>query len=78
MRKNIYPHLECSGSNYLAIHIRNILFMELLKKMLLKESQYFISKYNFDGITVFSDSPELIDLSNFDVLNTIHIDEGDQ
>lgn len=85
LRKNIYPHLEYSGSNYLAIHIRrgdyllkeHIIHGVIEERYLLKESQYFISKYNFEGITVFSDSPELIDLSNFDVLNTrIHIDEG--
>ena len=71
--------------NHLAIHLRRGDY--LLKKhnihglipedYLYKEAEYFLSKGNFDGITIFTDSPNLINIKKFDRLNVkVKIDQG--
>ena len=84
-KKQITPFLRENKSNFLAIHIRrgdylnkkNKFHGTISEKYLAEESQKQLSIANFDGITIFSDSPELIDLNIFKSLHkNLLIDKG--
>ena len=85
LRNQMFPYLDESKSKFLAIHIRRGDYLDkkhnmhglIAENYLFEESQKQISKADFDGIKIFSDSPDLIDLSIFKTLhNNILIDEG--
>lgn len=69
----IQKHLKEATINKLAIHIRRGDFCSSLnpnhglikEKYLFEEAKIMLSKTNFDGITIFSDSPEMIDIDIF-------------
>ena len=65
-------YLKFDGGSKLYQHLR--MFTE---KFLIKESENQFQKHDFNGITIFSDSPELINLDCFKNLNkNITIDKG--
>ena len=81
----LQPYLKKDVINYLAIHLRRgdyISFMHnshgvIAEKYLFQEAKKLMKICNFDGITIFSDSPELIDIDMFKSLKTkIIIDRG--
>tara|TARA_A100001011_G_scaffold400721_1_gene517965 strand:+ start:2800 stop:3633 length:834 start_codon:yes stop_codon:yes gene_type:complete len=81
----ISPFLNDYKSQFLAIHIRrgdyltkkHIMHGIISQSYLVEETKKQISKIDFEGIRIFSDSPELIDLNNFKNLHkNIIIDEG--
>lgn len=85
LRNQMFPFLDEYKSKFLAIHIRrgDYLYKRhnkhglITENYLFKESQKQLSKADFDGIKIFSDSPELVDISIFKNLHkNIVIDEG--
>ena len=85
LKKDLNPFLGCNKSEFLAIHIRRGDYLKKKHSMhgLVSESSIFeeskrqISKYDFEGVTIFSDSPELIDIDIFKSLHqNIVIDKG--
>ena len=84
-RDQISPFLNDYKSQFLAIHIRrgdyllkkHIMHGIISQNCLAVETKKQISKINFEGIRIFSDSPELIDLKVFKNLHkNVIIDEG--
>ena len=73
LRKQISPYLDKCKNNFLAIHIRRGDYLDkkheihglISENYLLEESKKQISKEDFDGITIFTDSPKLVDLNIF-------------
>jgi len=85
LKNQMFPFLDQSKSKFLAIHIRRGDYLNkkhnkhglINENYLFKESQKLLSKSDFDGIKIFSDSPEMVDLSIFKNLHkNILIDEG--
>ena len=85
IKEKLYPHLCSEKNNNLAIHIRRGDYLSkrhslhgiIHEKFLIQASKKFLNEQEFDGITIFSDSPELIDLSCFRTIhNNINIDKG--
>tara|TARA_Y100000991_G_scaffold215643_1_gene207057 strand:- start:3401 stop:4234 length:834 start_codon:yes stop_codon:yes gene_type:complete len=85
LKQQMSPHLNDFKSKFLAIHVRRGDYLEKKHKMhgfisenyLVEESKKLISKEDFDGITIFSDSPDLINLNIFNSLHkNILIDKG--
>ena len=85
IKKKISPYLSCEKNNNLAIHIRRGDYLSkkhslhgiIDQKFILKASKKLLAKQDYEGITIFSDSPELIDLNYFKLLNkNITIDKG--
>jgi len=84
-KKKFAPLVIEKTFNNLAIHIRRGDYLMkkhsmhgiISEEYLFEESKKQLANYKFDGITIFTDSPELIDLDNFKSLhkNTI-IDQG--
>lgn len=81
----ISPFLNDYKSQFLAIHIRrgdylskkHIMHGIISQTYLAEESKKRISETDFEGIRIFSDSPELIDFKIFKNLhNNVVIDEG--
>ena len=84
-KKKLSPYLLSEKSDNLAIHIRRGDYLSPIhsmhgtidEKFLIKESENQFQKQDFNGITIFSDSPELINLDCFKNLNkNITIDKG--
>ena len=84
-RDQISPFLNDYNSQFLAIHLRRGDYLIKKHKMhgiisqssLALETKKQISKIDYEGIRIFSDSPELIDLNVFKNLHkNIIIDEG--
>ncbi len=71
------PYISGIKNNFLAIHIRRGDYLNSKHSMhgiisecsLLKESKKQILNVDYDGITIFSDSPELVDLNSFKSLH---------
>ncbi len=85
IKKKISPYLLDERCDNLAIHIRRGDYLSAVhsmhgtidEKFLIKESENQFQKQDFNGITIFSDSPELINLDCFKNLNkNITIDKG--
>ena len=85
LKKNYFHNLTKMKYNYLAIHIRrgdylnkNSLMHGLIQeKYLFEEAKNQLKENNFDGITIFTDSPNLVDIGIFKLLNkNINIDIG--
>ena len=84
-KKKFAPLVIKKTLNYLAIHIRRGDYLTkkhsmhgvISEEYLFEESKRQLANYKFDGITIFSDSPELIDLDIFKSLHkNIVIDKG--
>jgi len=85
MKDRIDPSFKKKKSNSLAIHLRRGDYLNknhsihgiILEKYLLNEAKKILNENQFDGITIFSDSPNLIDCRKFESLhqNTV-IDKG--
>ena len=84
-KKQIKPFLRENKSNFLAVHIRRGDYLNkkhkfhgtISEKYLAEESKKQLSIGNFDGIRIFSDTPELIDLNIFKSLHkNLLIDKG--
>ncbi len=84
-KKQIAPFLRENKSNFLAIHIRRGDYLNkkhkfhgtISEKYLAEESKKQLSIGNFEGIRIFSDTPELIDLNIFKSLHkNLLIDKG--
>ena len=84
-RNQISPFLDDYKSQLLALHIRrgdylnkkHIMHGIISQNYLVEESKKQISKTDFDGIRIFSDSPELINMKVFKNLHkNVLIDEG--
>jgi len=84
-KKQIKPFLRENKSNFLAIHIRRGDYLNkkhkfhgtIAEKYLADESKKQLLMGNFDGIRIFSDTPELIDLNIFKSLHkNLLIDKG--
>ena len=77
LKRKLSPYLLSEKNNNLAIHIRRGDYLSkahsmhgiIDEKFLVKESEKQFRKQDFDGITIFSDSPELINLNYFKTLN---------
>ena len=85
MRNKIDKILNKKKSNFLAIHLRRGDYLSknhsihgiILEKYLLNEARRILNKNDFEGITIFTDSPNLIDYKEFDNLHqNIVIDKG--
>ena len=85
IKKKIKPYIFHEKFNYLAIHIRRGDYLNkkhsmhgvINQKYFLEEAKKLISENYYDGIKIFSDSPELIDISMFKILHeNIIFDEG--
>ena len=85
MKNRIDPILMKNKSNFLAVHLRRGDYLSknhsihgiILEKYLFDEARRIINKNDFEGITIFTDSPNLIDYKEFDNLHqNIVIDKG--
>ena len=85
MKKKMEPIIRRKKLNLLAIHLRRGDYLSknhyihgiILEKYLYKEARKILKKENFDGITIFSDSPELINKKIFKNLHeNIILDKG--
>jgi len=69
VKKKMKPFINKEKSNYLAIHIRrgdylnnnHSIYGIIDQKYFIKEARNFLSKNNYEGIRIFSDSPDLIE-----------------
>ena len=84
-RDQISPFLNDYKSQFLAIHIRrgdylikkHLMHGIITQRDMVEETKKQISKIDFEGIRIFSDSPKLIDLNNFKNLHKkVIIDKG--
>jgi len=85
IKKKLTPYIFCEKNNNLAIHIRRGDYLNkkhsihgiIDQKFLFQASKKLLKNEEFGGITIFSDSPELIDINFFKTLNkNITIDKG--
>lgn len=85
IKKKLNPYVNKKKSNYLAIHIRRGDYLTekhsmhgiIHEKYFLEEAKILLSKNNYDGIKIFSDSPDLIQKNIFKILHkNIVIDKG--
>ena len=85
MKKKINPLLITTRLNLLAIHFRRGDYLLkkhsmhgiILDEYLYKEAKIIIKENDYDGITIFSDSINLIDIKKFESLHkNIIIDKG--
>lgn len=85
MKKKIEPIISKNKFNLLAIHLRRGDYLSkkhymhgiILEEYFCKEARKILKKENFDGITIFSDSPHLINKKKFRNLHkNIIIDKG--
>ena len=85
IKRKIKPYISHEKFNYLAIHIRRGDYLNekhsmhgiINQKYFFEEAKKQISESYYDGIKIFSDSPELIDIDMFRILHeNIIIDEG--
>lgn len=85
MKNRIDPILMKNKSNFLAVHLRRGDYLSknhsihgiILEKYLFDEARRIINKNDFEGITIFTDSPNLIDYKEFYNLHqNILIDKG--
>jgi len=85
IKSRLSPYIFGEKSNNLAIHIRRGDYLSkrhslhgiIDQKYLFMASKNLLKKKDFSGITIFSDSPELIDLNYFKPLNkNVTIDVG--
>ena len=85
MKKKIKPILRRNKLNFLAIHLRRGDYLSkkhyihgiILEEYLYKEARKILKNENFDGVTIFSDSPELINKKIFlNLHKNIIIDKG--
>ena len=85
LKKSFDNFLGKNKINHLAIHLRRGDYLIKQHKMhgvipekyLFSESLKQIKKHNYEGVTIFSDSPDLIDLNSFKPLHeNITIDYG--
>ena len=84
-KKRLKPFIDKKKSNYLAIHIRRGDYLTkkhsmngiIDQKYFLEEARSQLSKNNYEGIKIFSDSPNLIEKNLFKNLHkNIIIDKG--
>ena len=85
MKNKIDPIFKDKKSNFLALHLRRGDYLSrnhsihgiILEKYLFNEARKIIDKNDFDGITIFSDSVNLVDFNKFNGLHkNIVIDKG--
>ena len=85
IKKKFTPYIEKEKSNYLAIHIRRGDYLTnkhsihgiIDQKYFLEEAKIQLFKNNYEGIIIFSDSPNLIEKNVFKKLHkNIIIDKG--
>lgn len=85
LKQDLNPFLDGYKSECLAVHVRRGDYLDkkhsqhglISEYSLLEESKKLFSKNKFKGVTLFSDSPELIDLNIFKSLHqNIVIDKG--
>jgi len=85
MKTNFSLANPSSYTNRLAVHVRRGDYLLLKHSMhglvqitdLIAESRIALSKYCFEGITVFTDSPELLDITLFESLGVdVMVAEG--
>ena len=82
---NLKPYLGGSKSKFLAAHIRRGDYLLekhsihglIDEKYIIKELQFQLSRQSFEGITIFTDSPELIDINKYrDLHRNVVFDKG--
>lgn len=85
MKNRIDPNFIKNKCNFLAVHLRRGDYLTkkhsihgiISEKYLLDEARRILDKNDFEGITIFTDSPNLIDYKEFDNLHhNIVIDKG--
>ena len=85
IKKRLNPYINKKKSNYLAIHIRRGDYLSnkhsmhgiIDQKYFLEEAKIQLSKNNYEGIIIFSDSPNLIKKNVFKKLHkNIILDRG--
>tara|TARA_B100000131_G_scaffold320045_1_gene367230 strand:- start:644 stop:1474 length:831 start_codon:yes stop_codon:yes gene_type:complete len=85
LMSNLKPYLGEAKSQFLAAHIRRGDY--LLKKhtmhgliaeeYIIKELKHHLSRQSFEGITIFTDSPELVEINNYRNLHSnVVFDKG--
>ena len=87
IKKRFFPYINKKKYNYLAIHIRRGDYLTqkhsmhgiIHERYFLDEARNFLSENYYEGIRIFSDSPELLEKNIFRKLHkNIIIDEGGQ
>ena len=86
LRKKLYPFISVLEKNdYLAIHLRRGDYLNkkhsihgiIEEKYLLDEAKRLLKNSFFEGITIFTDSPELVDLYIYKKIhNNVILDRG--
>ena len=85
MKNSIDPIYKKNKSNFLAIHLRRGDYLTknhsihgiILEEYLVEEASKILNNNDFDGITIFSDSPNSVEYDKFDRLHhNIVIDKG--
>jgi len=87
IKKRFYPYINNEKYNYLAIHIRRGDYLNkkhsmhgiIQERCFLDEAKNFLSENYYEGIKIFSDSPDLLETNIFKKLhNNIIFDQGGQ
>ncbi len=85
IKKKLKPFIYQEKINFLAIHLRRGDYLEkkhsihgiIPEQYFVNEAKKQLTNHNFDGIKIFSDSPELIEINIFKMLHkNIVFDEG--
>ena len=86
IKKNFSKYISKNKNNNLAIHLRRGDYLSsshsihgiVDEKYIFEESKKLFMQYDFSGLTIFSDSPELLNLNIFkDLHNNIKIDQSE-
>jgi hypothetical protein len=85
LMSNLKPYLGGSKSQFLAAHIRRGDYLLekhsihglIDEKYIIRELQFQLSKQSFKGLTIFTDSPELININKYrDLHSNVVLDKG--
>jgi len=85
LTSNLKPYLGGSKSQFIAAHIRRGDYLLekhsihglIDEKYIIRELQFQLSKQSFEGLTIFTDSPELININKYrDLHSNVVLDEG--
>ena len=85
IKKNFSKYINKNKNNNLAIHLRRGDYLSSIhsihgivdEKYILEESKKLFMQYDFSGVTIFSDSPEVLNLNIFkDLHENINVDQS--
>ncbi len=85
LKTNLYPYIKSEKNNCLAIHIRRGDYLNkrhsshglIKEKDILNEARKLLNQKKYSGITIFTDSPDKVNIDIFKNLhNKISLDKG--